>query len=84
MQQSAETKDIKIIAFGIIAEKIGGRELVCNGISDTGALRQWLANKYPGLNGLKFSIAVNRKLVHENCTFDNESEIALLPPFSGG
>lgn len=84
MQPTIETKSIKILAFGIVAEKIGKGDFFCTGISDIDTLRQWLANEFPQLKGIKFSIAVNRKLAHENCKFDNNSEIALLPPFSGG
>jgi molybdopterin converting factor small subunit len=36
------------------------------------------------LQSVKFSVAVNKQLAHAQSTLQNGSEIALLPPFSGG
>ncbi len=75
---------IKIIAFGIIAEKVQAKELMLENVSDTDSLRKHLAEKYPALSGIKISIAVNKNIVTQNTVLNHGNEVALLPPFSGG
>lgn len=75
---------IKIIAFGIIAEKLQAKELVLENISDTNSLLEHLKKTYPTLNGIKISVAVNKNIITQNTIINQESEVALLPPFSGG
>ena len=75
---------INILAFGQIAEITNCPEWVADGIENTDSLRKYLENNYPHLNSVKYSIAVNRKIVHGNESFDENDTIALLPPFSGG
>ncbi len=72
------------MAFGMIAEKISGLETNADEIKTTDELRMVLENKYPQLKQLKYTISVNRKIVQENTPLDSDSEVALLPPFSGG
>jgi molybdopterin converting factor small subunit len=33
---------------------------------------------------MSYSIAVNKKTIHENTVFEGDANVALLPPFSGG
>lgn len=49
-------------------------------------LRKSLAAKCPALSSLldHCAIAVDNEFVHENTQLQSESEIALLPPVSGG
>jgi molybdopterin converting factor small subunit len=75
---------IKVLAFGIIAEKIGTPELALSGVDDSNSLLALLEEKYPALLDLKFAIAVDRKLITENTELKSDCEVALLPPFSGG
>jgi len=75
---------MKILAFGIVAEKTGAKEFACEDIPDSDSLYLWLRNTYPELRKIKFSIAINRKLAQVNTKIDDGSEVALLPPFSGG
>jgi molybdopterin synthase sulfur carrier subunit len=39
---------------------------------------------YPSIKDAKFVISVDKKITVENTAIDTTSEIALLPPFSGG
>jgi molybdopterin converting factor small subunit len=73
-----------IKAFGLVAEKINTAELQTDDFPDVQALLQWLFEAYPQLQSVKFSVAVNKQLAHAQSTLQNGSEIALLPPFSGG
>ncbi|HSJ66051.1 MAG TPA: MoaD/ThiS family protein [Anditalea sp.] len=75
---------IKIRAFGMVAEKLPSNELELENIANTDQLLGYLYQQYPELQQTKFSIAVNRKQVHGNELISPESEVALLPPFSGG
>lgn len=81
-----ETKEQKISvrAFGMIAEKIGSGHIQLTGISTVEELRESLFQQFPDLKKMKFSIAINKQLVSGNASILADSEIALLPPFSGG
>ena len=45
---------------------------------------QELFLKYPLLEKENFSIAVNKKIISDEYIFNENDEIALMPPFSGG
>lgn len=75
---------IHLLAFGIVAEKAGASRLRITGATDTAQLLEALYQQHPALRELRFAIAVNRKIVHENTPLQADSEVALLPPFSGG
>ncbi|MCZ2443228.1 MAG: MoaD/ThiS family protein [Flavobacteriales bacterium] len=75
---------IKVIVFGIIAERIQTNELVLENIQDTDSLWRYLVEKYPLLKDIKISIAVNKHIINHNTLLNAETEVALLPPFSGG
>lgn len=74
--------EIKIIAFGRIAE-ITGKELTINA-SDTDTLKQQLAGKFPQLSGMKYAVAVNKKMTEGNTELNTHDTVALMPPYSGG
>lgn len=78
---------IKILAFGIAKEIIGASNLEmeveneCNVLK----LKNHLESKYPKLKALKgFSIAVNQNYIADNLVLNENDEIVLLPPVSGG
>lgn len=77
-------KKITIKSFGIIAEKMGSQQLEVQSFQDIASLKFWLESAYPELQHLNYSMALNRKLVHGNIIFTEDSELALLPPYSGG
>ncbi len=81
-----ETKEQKITvkAFGMIAEKFGSGQIELTGISTIEELRKALFDQFPELKNMKFSIAINKQLASGNASIPDGSEIALLPPFSGG
>ena len=73
-----------IKAFGMVAEEIGQSEIWLDSVSNTQELLAILKERYPGLEGMKFSLAVDKELVSENQKIDGAREVALLSPFSGG
>ncbi len=75
---------IKILLFGILAENIGSNELNVPYVKDSDSLLKILREKYTILNEFVFSIAINRRTISENTILNNQDEVALLPPFSGG
>lgn len=75
-------REIKIIAFGQIAE-ITGKELMLEA-KDLDSLKQNLIQKFPVLSDKKMAFAINRKLVENNITLTENDVVALMPPYSGG
>lgn len=75
---------IHIKAFGMIAERIGNAQLTMAHCVDSEALLKTLLKDFPVLESLKFSLAINKKLISGKQEIPDGAEIALLPPFSGG
>ena len=79
-----ETQTIKLLAFGMLAEHLGFMQQDFSLPADTDSFLSKLKGQFPILADLKFSIAVNRKMVTSNTLLNAGDEVALLPPFSGG
>jgi molybdopterin synthase sulfur carrier subunit len=75
---------IKVIAFGMIAEKLKTNQLDLEYMPDTEVLLGYLFQQYPELQHTKFRIAVNKKMAVGKTVIPIGAEVALLPPFSGG
>ena len=74
---------LKIIFFGRLAD-IAGESIVLQDVADTDGLVKALHKNYPQLADTKYAIAVDKKVISENTILQKTSEVALLPPFSGG
>ena len=74
--------DVKL--FGQLSDVVGSNSIQVNDIADTNALIQHLQSKFPILMHSKYRIAVNRNIIHSNTILQQDAEVALLPPFSGG
>lgn len=77
-------ESLTVKAFGMVAEKLPGQQFSFPHQKDTEAFLENLYLEYPQLKDVKFSLAVNRKLVNKKTVLQGNEEIALLPPFSGG
>lgn len=75
---------IHIRAFGMVAEKIGAQSLEMNNPGSTQALREQLFVRFPELKTVKFSLALDKKMIQVDTEILDGIEVALLPPFSGG
>jgi sulfur-carrier protein len=74
---------VNILFFGQLTD-ITGSQLVLQEIRDTDALKAELNKRYPALVNSKFIITVDKKNIVENTILNDNSTVALLPPFSGG
>ncbi len=77
-------KELKIILFGQLAEVSGSNTIAIENVSDTNALAVAVNKLYPAMANIKYVIAVDKKIVRENTLISATSNVALLPPFSGG
>ena len=75
---------IHIKAFGMVAEKIGTDHLELVNPGSIEGLKQQLFERFPELKTIKFSLALDKKMVQTEAEISSGAEIALLPPFSGG
>lgn len=76
--------EIKIWAFGQLAEIAGEFEWEMSNVESTEELKLKLAEQFPAFPPLKYSIAVNHKVVQEDTKLHDADKVVLLPPFSGG
>lgn len=76
--------EIKILAFGKIADITGRKEMKWKGISTTTSLKEKLEQEFPDLQKMKYQLAVNKKLANGDTPLEDQAEVALLPPYSGG
>jgi len=75
--------NIKIIFFGKLSD-IAGSSVSVNDVTDTEGLINALHKNYPALANTKYVIAVDKQVISQNTILNNNSVVALLPPFSGG
>lgn len=75
---------IKVLLFGILAEKAGRQDFEVENINDIAALETHLISKYPSFANYKFRISVNQNIVDTNKKLNEGDEVAFLPPFAGG
>ncbi|HWJ28387.1 MAG TPA: molybdopterin converting factor subunit 1 [Flavisolibacter sp.] len=78
---------VKILAFGIIKEIFGERQIVLELANGTtiNDLNQILINQFPALSKLNsLMVAVNDEYAEDVVVINPGDEIALIPPVSGG
>jgi molybdopterin synthase sulfur carrier subunit len=75
---------VSVIFFGQLKDITGGSKLEMNDITELKDLRSALHEKFPGLAEMEYIIAVDKKVVHQNVSLEDNVEIAFLPPYSGG
>jgi molybdopterin synthase sulfur carrier subunit len=75
---------VELTLFGQLADIARRPKFHLQDIPDTDTLQKKIHEMYPELANMSYSIAVNKKTIHENTVFDGDANVALLPPFSGG
>ena len=75
---------VTVVSFGQVAEAIGAKTISVPDVEDTDQLLKALYGSYSGLKGIEFKLAVNKLMINSNTIFNGQTEVALLPPFSGG
>jgi len=74
--------DIK--AFGQLTDIFKKEIISIEGVKDINELKEKLIKSFPALSQKSFVIAVNKQIIHNNVLLNEDAEVALLPPFSGG
>ncbi len=75
---------MKILAFGKITDILGGTEQDLSGPKTVAELRERLETDHPELKNIRYLMAVDKKTANDQTALSEHSEVALLPPFSGG
>ena len=75
---------VKITLFGQLTDITGSSAIDVGNASDTDGLVSAVNKLYPSMAGVKYRIAIDKKIITGNTAITDESTIALLPPFSGG
>lgn len=76
--------DISVRFFGQLTEITGCSSISMPVVDDTDLLDHELKQRYPMLDGAKYAVAVNKKIIRQRTQLSEGTEVALLPPFSGG
>ena len=78
---------MKILAFGIVKDIFRNAviDVDCKNDSSVDDLKNILEKKYPGLNELgSYMIAVNNEYASASDMINENDEVAIIPPVSGG
>ena len=75
---------ITILTFGTITDITGKSNFALTDISSTDELQRKLETTFPGLENIKYTIAVNKQMVTTPTQLQDGATVAILPPFSGG
>lgn len=76
--------EVNILAFGKIADITARSAWKMEGVRSSSDLREQLEAQYPALRDMRYQIAVDKKIVNSETQLTDGTEVALLPPFSGG
>jgi molybdopterin converting factor small subunit len=77
-------KQMNIMVFGQLEDITGASIISIDEVKDTEQLLNALNIRFPQLKEKKMLIAVDQKIIQENTVINDQSAVALLPPFSGG
>ena len=75
---------MNIKAFGQLTDIFEKETISIEGVKDIDELKERLIKSFPALSQKSFVIAVNKQIIHNNISLNEDVEVALLPPFSGG
>lgn len=75
---------IHLLTFGPLSELIAEQDLSSEQELDSESLKALLESRYPALQGKRYVMSVNKKIIHQTFSLQDGDEVALLPPFSGG
>ena len=77
---------MKLKCFGIAREIIAKEEISLDeAVQTVGALKDWILDSYPEMQKVNgFMIAVDHEYANDEKEITANSEIAIIPPVSGG
>lgn len=73
----------KILFFGELKSITGHGEFIMDA-KDLNELKEIVIQRWPELISKTFVIACDKTIAHNNMNISDSSEIAFLPPYSGG
>ena len=71
---------VNVLIFGPLKDVTGTHVCQVTDVADTTEMISKMNQMYPGLDKLKFLIAVEKEIVHGNTTLNDNFTVALLPP----
>lgn len=74
----------RIKVFGLLVDLLGANEIEIDAVQSTDELIVMLHSNYPSLQSKKYFIAIDKKMANTSIQLQPSSEIAIMPPFSGG
>jgi len=75
---------VEVILFGQLTDIARGGKILIGDVADTDELVKAIEQQYPAMAGVKYIIAADKKVISTNTPINEKTELALLPPFSGG
>jgi sulfur-carrier protein len=79
---------MELLLFGIVREIVGKNKLTIledAELKTVQELKNWMAKQYPQIASLKsMAVAVDSVYAEDDQELNTDSEIALIPPVSGG
>jgi molybdopterin synthase sulfur carrier subunit len=79
---------MEVMLFGIAREIVGKKTLTLKPeekVNTVGELKSWLRTQYPRFQQLSsMAVAVDSEYANDEDALVSESEVALIPPVSGG
>jgi sulfur-carrier protein len=78
------TMKVNVLIFGPLKDLTGTHVCQVTDVADTSEMVTKMNKMYPGLDKLKFLIAVEKEIVQGNTALKDNYTVALLPPYSGG
>jgi molybdopterin converting factor small subunit len=76
--------DVSVLFFGALTDLTGESRISVADVTDTESLEEILKKQFPLLRHATYRVAVNRRIIREKTTLTQATEVALLPPYSGG
>ncbi len=75
---------MEILLFGQLTEIAGQSRIDISAAADTAQLQEQVNKAFPAMAAIQYIVAVDKKAVKQNTPLSENSQVALLPPFSGG
>lgn len=76
--------NVRVRLFGEVAEKASTGIISVNNVVTTIDIRRRIKDEMPELAGSNYALAVNHVVIDGDVALEENDEVALLSPFSGG
>ena len=75
---------MKLLIFGKLTDIFGADNYTMESVATVSELKKKLEQAFPSLQNYVYLVVINNEIAQENATIPSDSEVALLPPYSGG